>query len=226
MDQRTHFHADLDDLEQQIHNIGDRCNGLILQAVTALVSSDMASAHAVVAQEASIEERYLAFHDRWFHLIATQQPMGADLRLMSVLLHMSVTLKRTGDQAVNIAKLAELTHHLPGSKRMGDQIQEMGDLVRPMLRSAIEAFIRRDIDLAMRLADMDEPVDRLNKGMYREVVALGADPQLLEWATHMMMAARALERIGDQAVDIGEQVGFLVTGEFHDFDAAALLDHR
>lgn len=225
MDQRTHFHAHLEELEQQIHHIGDRAHDLIQQAVRALVDSDLDAAKAVIGQEPVIEESYLAVHDRWFHLIATQQPMGADLRLMSVLLHMNVTLKRTGDQALNIAKLAELTHRLPGSRRMADQIQEMGDRVRPMLRSAIEAFIRRDTGLAARLADMDEPVDRLNKGMYREVVALGAEPQLLEWATHAMMAARALERIGDQAVDIGEQVVFLVTGEFHDFDTAALLDH-
>lgn len=221
MDQRTHFHADLDDLEQQIHQIGDRAHDLIQQAVQALVEDDITTAQRVVGHEHVIEADYVAVHDRWFHLIATQQPMGADLRLMSVLLHMNVTLKRTGDQALNIAKLAELTHHLPGSKRMADQIQDMGDRVRPMLRSAIEAFIRRDTVLASRLAHLDEPVDRLNKGMYREVVALGADPQLLEWATHMMMAARALERIGDQAVDIGEQVVFLVTGEFHDFDTAA-----
>ena len=225
MDQRTRFHADLEELEQQIHHIGDRAHDLIQQAVQALVEDDFTVAQSVVGREAAIEESYIAVHDRWFHLIATQQPMGADLRLMSVLLHMNVTLKRTGDQALNIAKLAELTHHLPGSKRMSDQIQDMGDRVRPMLRTAIDAFIRRDTSLAARLADMDEPVDRLNKGMYREVVALGADPQLLEWATHTMMAARALERIGDQAVDIGEQVVFLVTGEFHDFDTAALLEH-
>jgi phosphate transport system protein len=138
---------------------------------------------------------------------------------------MNVTLERTGDQTVNIAKLAELCQGLPRSHGVSQQIQEMADLVRPMLRTAIESFIRRDADEARLLPAMDEPVDRLNMGMYREVVALGTDARLLEWATHMMMAARALERIGDQAVDIGEQVAYLVTGELHDFNEEA-LDER
>ncbi len=97
----------------------------------------------------------------------------------------------------------------------------MADLVRPMLRTAAGAFLRRDADEARLLPAMDEPVDRINRNMYREVVACGSDPRLLEWATHMMMAARALERIGDQAVDIGEQVVYLVTGEYQEFSEEA-----
>ncbi len=91
-----------------------------------------------------------------------------------------------------------------------------------MLRTAIESFIRRDADEARLLPAMDEPVDRLNVRVNQEVVKLGADPKALEWATHMMMAARALERVGDQSVDIGEQVVYLVTGELLDFNEEAL----
>ena len=204
VDQRTHFHAELDALEQSIHEIGDRAHDLIGKAVQALITGDTDLAQEVQSGDRVIDQMYLDVHNRWINLIARQQPMGADLRLMSVLLHMNVTLERTGDQAVNMAELAELCEGLPSSDRVNQQIQEMGDLVRPILRTAIES---------------------LNMGMYREVVALGTDPRLLEWATHMMMAARALERIGDQAVDIGEQVVYLVTGELHDFNEEA-LDER
>ena len=225
VDQRTHFHAELEGLEQSIHEIGDRAHELIGKGVRALIDDDMDLAAEVRAGDHIIDQMYLDIHHRWINLIARQQPMGADLRLMSVLLHMSVTLERTGDQAVNIAEMAELCHGLPGSDRISQQIQEMSDLVRPMLRTAIESFIRRDADEARLLPAMDEPVDRLNTGMYREVVALGTDPRMLEWATHTMMAARALERIGDQAVDVGEQVVYLVTGELRDFNEEA-LDER
>lgn len=222
MEQRTHFHQDLEALEQSIHEMGDRAYALIGQAVCALTDLDRTQTLLVEAGGAEMDAQYLDIHNRWINLMARQQPMGADLRLMSVLLHMNVTLERTGAQCVNIAKLAELSEGLPRKDHVLNQVREMGDLVRPMLRTANEAFIRRDADEARLLPAMDEPVDRINKSMYREVVASGNDPGLLEWATHMMMAARALERIGDQAVDIGEQVVYLVTGEFHDFDEEVL----
>ena len=221
-DTRAHFHSELESLEQSIHDIGDRAHELTGMAVQALATSDMELAQEVKSGDLYIDHMYLDIHNRWINLMARQQPMGVDLRLMSVLLHMNVTLERTGDQAVNIAKLAELSHGLPTSGRVLDMIQEMGDLVRPMLRTAIESFIRRDADEARLLPAMDEPVDRLNKSVSREVLTLGADPRALEWATHMMMAARALERIGDQSVDIGEQVVYLVTGELLDFNEEAL----
>jgi phosphate transport system protein len=224
MDQRTHFHAELESLEQAIHEIGDRAYALIGQSVRALVDGDVDLAAQVKAGDEVIDQMYLDVHNKWINLMARQQPMGQDLRLMSVLLHMNVTLERTGDQTVNIARFAEFTQRLPRSDRVVEQIVEMGDLVGPMLLTAIESFVRRDADEARLLPAMDEPVDRINRNMYREVVASGQDPGLLEWATHMMMAARALERIGDQAVDIGEQVVFLVTGEFTEWNEEAIQD--
>lgn len=221
-DTRAHFHSDLESLEQSIHEIGDRAHELTGMAVQALTTADLELAQQVKVGDEFIDHMYLDIHNRWINLMARQQPMGVDLRLMSVLLHMNVTLERTGDQAVNIAKLAELSHGLPTSGRVIEMVQEMGDLVRPMLRTAIESFIRRDADEARLLPAMDEPVDRLNIRVNQEVVKLGADPRALEWATHMMMAARALERVGDQSVDIGEQVVYLVTGELLDFNEEAL----
>jgi phosphate transport system protein len=93
-----------------------------------------------------------------------------------------------------------------------------------MVRNAMESFARRDLDLALSLPSMDEPVDRLNRGMYREVAACAGDPQLLDWAVRMMVVSRQLERVGDQAVDIAEQVAFLLTGEFREFSDASHPD--
>jgi phosphate transport system protein len=97
----------------------------------------------------------------------------------------------------------------------------MGDVVRPMIRTAMEAFARRDLSLCLRLPEMDDPVDRLNLGMYKEVAALAEDQPLLNWGLRMLLVARQLERVGDHSVDIGEQVGFLLTGEFREFTDAS-----
>lgn len=221
VDQRSHFHQELEQLERAMLGIAEQAEGMVGDAVEALVTSDTDLADRVVAMDDDIDRRHNEVHTRWINLMARQQPMGSDLRLMSAVLHLNMTLERTGDQCVNIAKLARLTQGLPTSDRISEQIREMADLVRPMIRTAAQAFVRRDADEARLLPAMDEPVDRINRRMYREVVACGPDSRLLEWATHMMMAARALERIGDQAVDIGEQVVFLVTGEIHDFNEEA-----
>lgn len=220
-DQRSHFHHELEALEQAMLDTTDRAEHMVRDSVQALTTQDEALAAEVVAADAEIDARHHDVHNRWINLMARQQPMGSDLRLMSALLHLNTTLERTGDQCVNIAKLTPLTRGLPTSDRIIEQIREMADLVRPMLRTAAQAFVRRDTDEARLLPAMDEPIDRINRRMYREVVACGPDSQLVEWATHMMMAARALERIGDQAVDIGEQVVFLVTGELDDFNEEA-----
>jgi phosphate transport system protein len=224
VDSRSHFHQELEALEQTLLDVADRCERMTAMAVDALTLADLELAGKVEVEDAELDRMYLDTHNRWLNLMARQQPMGGDLRMMSALLHLNVTLERTGDQCVNIAKLARLCEGLPTRARIIEQIREMGDLVRPMIRTAAEAFVRRDADEARLLPAMDEPIDRLNRLMYREVVDCAPDTRLIEWATHMMMAARALERIGDQAVDIGEQVAFLVTGEFQEFSEEGFVD--
>lgn len=224
VDTRSHFHEELEALEQNMVDVADRCERMTAMAVDALTLGDLELASRVRAEDLELDRIYLETHNRWINLMARQQPMGGDLRLMSALLHLNVTLERTGDQCVNMAKLAELAAGLPTRAKIVEQIREMGDLVRPMIRTAAEAFVRRDADEARLLPAMDEPVDRINRLMYREVVDCAPDSKLIEWATHMMMAARALERIGDQAVDIGEQVAFLVTGDFQEFSDEGITD--
>ena len=110
---------------------------------------------------------------------------------------------------------------LPDSETVLAQLEEMGDVVEAMLRTAMQALATRDAGLAQQLPAMDEPVDRLNRNMYREVAALAGDPQMLEWGIRMNVVSRQLERVGDNAVDIGEQVAFLLTGEFREFTDAS-----
>ena len=128
-----------------------------------------------------------------------------------------------GAQCASIAKMTVRNEGLPSSDRICDLITEMGDLVRPMIRTAIDAYVRKDLDEARLLPAMDEPVDRINSNMYREVVEVSDDKELLEWATSMLLVARALERIGDQAVDFAEQTVYLVTGERASFDEDGLI---
>lgn len=216
-DQRTHFHRELSRLEEELMGIAEQAEGMIAKAVQAIRDDDPDLADEVIAEDNEIDETYLHIHDRWMELMARQQPMGSDLRLMSTILSLNTTLERMGDQCVNIAKLAKVVHGLPRDEQILEDIQEMADLVRPMVRTAVQAFVRRDVQEARQLPAMDEPIDRLNRQMYRRVVECGPRKELLEWATRMMMVSRALERIGDQAVDVGEQVVFLETGQFQEF---------
>lgn len=223
-DIRSHFHSELDQLSQAILEVAARAERMVEMAVEAVATADLGLARQVIDEDLLIDQSYLDSHNKWVNLMARQQPMGGDLRLMSVLLHLNVTLERTGDQCVNIAKMAQVTDGLPRAERIVEQLREMGDLVRPMIRTAVGAFVRRDPEEARRLPAMDEPVDRINRNMYREVVACGGHPKLLEWAARMMMVSRALERVGDQAVDVAEQVVFLVTGDYSEFDEEALAE--
>ena len=218
---RMHFHEELEQLELDILGMGELCERAVTASIEAIVKHDDGKAEAVIARDDEIDETYLAVENRTLQLMALQTPVAVDLRLLSVILHTNLHLERIGDQAVNVAKIHLSVRDLPTSAMIVAHIQEMGDVVRPMIRTAMEAFGRRDLSLCLRLPEMDDPVDRLNLGMYKEVAALAEDQALLNWGLRMLLVARQLERVGDHAVDIGEQVGFLLTGEFREFTDAS-----
>lgn len=221
-DKRAHFHQEIETLEHALLGVADRAEGLVQKAVDAFTGGDLALADEVIAADDEIDLIYLDVHNRWINLMARQQPMASDLRRMSMLLHMNTTLERMGDQCVNIAKMAHATDGLPRVEAIVTALQEMAAQVRGMIRTGIEAVIRRDADEARLLPAMDEPVDNLNRNMYEAVVHSGPDLRRLEWATKALMVSRALERVGDQVVDIGEQLAFLLTGEMAEFDEDGL----
>ncbi len=221
-DTNLHFHQELEALEHTVLGMIDRAEQMVEMAVEGVCTSNLELADRVISLDDGMDETYLSVHNHWTTLMARFQPLGSDLRKMTVLLQLNQTFERMGDQCVNIAKISKLNVGLPPVERIVGQIQEMGDLVRPMIRSSIEAYLRQDLDEARLLPAMDQPVDRLNANMYKEIVAVGDKPQMLEWASKMLMVARALERIGDQAVDFAEQTAYLITGERAEFVKAGL----
>ena len=221
LETRRRFHDELHALESEILGLGERAERAVGDAMDALVRKDRSAAEVVIANDDALDATYIDIEQRILSLLATQSPVAFDLRLVSAILHSNLHLERVGDMAVNIAKIAHATCDGPVSATVMSHLQEMAQVVGNMLRTSMEAFARRDASLAEQLQEMDEPVDRLNRDMYRQVAALAGDPQLLEWGILMHVVSRQLERVGDQAVDIGEQVVFLLTGEFREFTDAS-----
>lgn len=218
---RVHFHEELEQLELDILGMGELAERAVGKAVDALANRQDEEADAVIAGDDEVDAKYLSVERRTLELLALQTPVASDLRLISAILHINLHLERVGDMAVNIAKIYKSIREFPGSAIIELHLREMSDVARDMLRTAMEAFARRDLELCRKLPVMDDPVDRLNLGMYKEVAALAGNPAMLEWGLRMQVVARQLERVGDHAVDVGEQVGFLLTGEFREFTDAS-----
>lgn len=218
---RETFHEQLERTELELLSLGELAGTAVQRSIEALIRHDDALAHQVIEGDDQIDELYLKIDGDVLRMLALQSPVAEDLRLISAILHCDLHLERVGDQAVNVAKLYLVTRQARGSDSMRQQIEEMGGLVVAMLRAAMESFGRRDLDLALRVPTMDDPVDRLNRTTHLEALKLADDPSQLDWGLNMNMAARALERVGDNAVDIAEQVGFLITGEFREFTDAS-----
>jgi phosphate transport system protein len=208
-------------MELRLLELGELAAASVQNAVEAVIQHDDAGAQRVIDGDDEIDQIYLELDRRMLSLLALQAPVAADLRLISVVIHSSLHLERVGDQAVNVAKMQQVTRDLPANETILQQIGEMGHIVVEMVRVAMDALRRRDLELSLRLPKMDDPVDRLNRNMHFEVAKLADEPRALEWGMHMNLAARALERVGDNAVDIGEQVAFLVSGEFREFTDAS-----
>jgi phosphate transport system protein len=218
---RKKFHEELADLETDLHHLGDLTAVAVRDSVEALVTHNDALAHAVIEGDDPIDDLYLKIDQGVLQLLALQSPVATDLRLVSTIMHSCPHLERIGDQAVNVAKLYLVTTDLPGSDALRQQISEMGTIVVGMVRTAMDALARRDLDLCRTLSALDDPVDRLNRATHLEALKLADDARALDWGMHMNLAARALERVGDNAVDIGEQVEYLLTGEFREFTDAS-----
>jgi len=142
--------------------------------------------------------------------------------VVAALLHVIKHVERMGDQCVNMAKMVPLAgHDPPKDEELLQNIGRMGELARSLVIQSGQAFQRRDVGLAVDLVRQDDEIDRLNKACFRRALEIGDDPDEREWAMHMMLIARCLERIGDNCVDIGEQTAFVVTGLFREFEDAS-----
>jgi phosphate transport system protein len=170
-----------------------------------------------VADDDRIDGRYLEVHQGILSLLARQAPVATDLRIVAALLHIIRCVERMGDQCVNVAKLVPLSgYEQPKDKDILDAIERMGQLARSQVSQAKEAFSQRNVELAQDLVRQDAEINRLNRQIFRRAVEVGDDLELREWAMFMILVARCLERVGDNTVDIAEQVVFVVTGLFRE----------
>jgi phosphate transport system protein len=219
---RVHFQDELRGLEQQALGALDLVVNTLDRTLEALAHHDIELAAIVVHDDDRIDGRYLEVHQGILSLLALQAPVASDLRTVAALLHVIKHAERMGDQCVNIAKVMPLVGHDPPSdEQLLERIFKMGRLARSEVAQAKQAFMLRDVSLAQDLVRQDEEINALNRGVFRRAVEIGTDEDRREWAMTMMLVARALERIGDNAVDIGEQVAFVVTGLFREFSDAS-----
>jgi phosphate transport system protein len=219
---RVHYQEELEGLEARALEGLDLVAGQLDKAVEAVEHQDTELAELVIASDDVIDGRYLEIHQAILTLLATQAPVATDLRLISALLHVMKNMERMGDQCVNVAKLIPISgHEPPADERILTDIVTMGKQVKAQAVQAKRAFADRNGELARDLVRQDDIVDNLNKEIFRIALEIGDDHDRREWAMTMILVARALERFGDNCVDVGEQVVFVVTGLFREFQDAS-----
>jgi phosphate transport system protein len=219
---RAQFHEELAELERMALGGLDLVTGALDRAIETVMNQDVELASMVIADDDRIDGRYLEVHQGVLSLLARQAPVATDLRTVAAILHVIKHVERMGDQCVNMAKLVPLAgHEPPADERLLENLARMGDQARRQVVQCKLAFERRDVELAQDLVRQDDEIDKLNRDCFRIALEIGDDPDRREWAMHMMLVARCLERIGDNAVDIGEQTAFVVTGLFREFEDAS-----
>ena len=222
---RLHYQEELTNLEERALGGLDLVVESLNRALEAVEHSDIELAQQVVADDDRIDGRYLEVHQSILTLLATQAPVAGDLRLISALLHLMKCVERMGDQCVNITKVIPIAgHEPPRDDAMVRDILTMGRQARSMIQQAKRAFADRDTALARDLVRQDDLIDNLNREVFHRAIKIGDDADIREWATTMLLVARALERVGDNAVDVGEQTAFIVTGLFREFEDASHPD--
>ena len=219
---RTDFHEQLQELEDETLSTLDLTSGGLDQAIEAVVNRDTELAVMVIDNDDRIDGRYLDVHQGLLNLIARQAPVASDLRLVAAVLHTIHHVERMGDLCVNIAKLVPLMGEPPaGSEEIMAKLEAAGNQARDQIRQSAVAFKQRNMNLAENLVSQDDVIDRLNRQIFREAVEIGSDEHAREWGAHVMLIARHIERVGDNTVDIGEQIAFVVSGEFREFSDAS-----
>jgi phosphate transport system protein len=220
---RHRFQETLRELERSALGGIDLVLEQLDRVMEALEHQDVELATIVINDDDRLDGRYLEVHQGILSLLALQAPVAGDLRVVAALLHLIKHVERMGDQCVTIAKLIPLSGYEPPVREdMLDKLLRMGRAARSEVVQARAAFAERDVGLAEDLAAQDREINRLNREIFRMAIDIGEDADTREWAMHMTMVARALERVGDNAVDIGEVTAFVVTGLFREFaDASA-----
>jgi phosphate transport system protein len=222
---RIGYQEELQALEASALGGLDLVSAALTRTLEAVEHRDIELAQIVIADDDRIDGRYLEVHQALITLLATQSPVATDLRLISAMLHVLKNIERMGDQCVNICKVIPMTGtEPPADPEMVKLILTMGTHTKSLIAQAKRAFCERNVEMARDLVVRDDVVDDLNRECFRLAIDIGDDADKREWAMTMLLTARAIERIADNSVDIGEQVAFVVTGLFREFEDASHPD--
>ena len=219
---RCQFHQELRKLEQRSLSALDLVLTALDRVIEALTYQDVELAQIVVDDDIRIDAVYVDVHRTVISVLALQTPVAGDLRLLAALLHLARFAERMGNQCVSVAKLIPLSGHEPPVRsEILTRVLQMGRFARAEVVQCRRSFAERNVPLAEDLVNRDRDVNRLNREIFRLAVEAGDDADTREWAMTMTLAARAFERVGDNAVDVGEQTAFLATGLFRVFSDRA-----
>ncbi len=218
---RVSLQEELDTLQASLLEESELVLRALRGSINALRENDPELADEVIAFDDEVDALYLSIEQGIESLLARQTPVAVDLRFALAVLHSNLHLERMADLCVTNAKLTKLAHGLPPDTTLVEGFDEMASRAEEMIRVALDSFVNRDINGAESLVDLDELIDRTNRRVVKYILELGGDPERREWGLRMLLISRCLERIGDHAVDIGEQVAYLVTGEFREFTDAS-----
>jgi len=206
-----HFQDELEQLKRRLLEMGGLAEDRVRAAVDGLVSRDTATVDRVLVGDTPINQLHIEIDNRCFTLLALHQPMATDLRAIVAAVKINTDLERVGDLAVNIAEAATRYATRPPVKRLID-IPQMADIAQAMLHDALDSFVRRDTRLAQQVLDQDDLLDGLKTQVFRELLTyMLHDPGTVEPALDLILISRHLERIGDHATNIAEDVIFMVS---------------
>jgi phosphate transport system protein len=222
---RLHLRDEIRALEKHALSGLDLVADQLDRTLRVVVDRDFAMADMVIADDDRIDGQFLQAHQEILSLIARQAPVATDLRLLAALLDVIRRIERMGDQCVNICKVLLLAPKAPDDDLgLTNRILQMGRKARELAVASGKAFGAKDVAAAEQLARVDDQIDDLNREVFQMAVALAGDPAAREWAIRMTQVARALERIGDNAVDIGEETAFVASGVYREFEDASHAD--
>jgi phosphate transport system protein len=216
---RTNFDQELARLQDEVLALGSMVEEAIVESVQTLKKRDFAGSRVLIVRDRDINERRYAIEDDAITLIATQQPMAGDMRLLAAILEIVTELERIGDYAKGIARINLMIGEQPLIKPLID-LPVMASKAREMLRAALNAFVDRDVEAARAIAKKDDEVDDLYNQVYRELICyILEDPHVIEQANSLMWAAHNLERTADRVVNLCERVVYTATGELAELDS-------
>jgi phosphate transport system protein len=222
---RGAFQRDLDGLEGLVAELGGLAEGSLRQALLAFADEDLGVCEAVIAGDDAVDERFAAVEREALLLIARQAPVASDARLLTGAMHIGLRLERIGDLGVNVAELTKLAAGLPRDPVVLQDLREMGATALAMVHEVMRAFGERDAGACLELPVTDDRVDDLNRSVLERVLSIETPRERRRWGVYMDELARQLERAGDHAVDIAEQVWFVITGERREFTGRASVRH-